>query len=49
MIRKIGKRTWRLYSLKTHKNLGTFHTLAQAKNHERQVEYFKNLKGGRKA
>ena len=42
MIRKIGKTTWRLYSVKTGKNLGTFSSLAAAKKHEREVEYFKH-------
>lgn len=48
MIRKLKWGEYRIYSLKinpeTHKrrNLGTFKTLNQAKNHERQIAYFKN-------
>jgi hypothetical protein len=42
MIRKLpGHRLWRLYSLKTGKNLGTFKTRVAAVNHEREVQFFK--------
>lgn len=49
MIRKLKNGDYRIYSIKlnpiTHKrrNLGTFKTLNEAKNHERQIEYFKEL------
>ncbi len=44
MIKKISKTKWRLYSTKggKHKNLGTFSSLAAAKKHEREVNYFKH-------
>ncbi|HXJ29948.1 MAG TPA: hypothetical protein VNG35_04890 [Gemmatimonadales bacterium] len=47
MIRKLGARKYRLYSLsknpKTGKrrNLGTFTSRAAALRHERQIEFFK--------
>lgn len=47
MIRKLGPRKYRLYSLsknpKTGKrrNLGTFPSRAAAQRHERQIEFFK--------
>jgi hypothetical protein len=47
MIRKLASGKYRLYSRKldpkTHKrrNLGTFGSLAAAKKHEREVQYFK--------
>ena len=47
MIRKLKSGEYRLYSrkqdLKTGKrrNLGTFKTLAEAKEHERAVQFFK--------
>jgi hypothetical protein len=46
MIRKIAGGKYRLYSIKKGKdgkakNLGTFSSLAAAKKHEREVEYFK--------
>lgn len=47
MIRKLGPRRYRLYSLsknpKTGKrrNLGTFPSRAAALRHERQIEFFK--------
>jgi len=53
MIRKLPNGNYRLYSLKLNpktrkrRNLGTFPTLAAAKKHEREVEYFKRLKGGK--
>lgn len=45
MIRKLsGENKWRLYSVKTHKNLGTFPSLAAAIKHEREVQFFKRRK-----
>jgi hypothetical protein len=47
MIRKLKSGQYRIYSRKKdestgkHRNLGTFSTLAQAKQHEREVQYFK--------
>lgn len=47
MIRKLKSGDFRLYSRKKNastgkrKNLGTFSTLEQAKQHEREVQYFK--------
>jgi hypothetical protein len=47
MIRKLKSGDFRLYSRKKdastgkRKNLGTFSTLEQAKQHEREVQYFK--------
>jgi hypothetical protein len=47
MIRKLGSRGYRLYSRKKNpktgkrRNLGTFTTLAAARTHEREVQYFK--------
>jgi hypothetical protein len=47
MIRKLASGEYRLYSRKTdpktgkRRNLGTFGTLEQAKQHEREVQYFK--------
>ena len=47
MIRKLKSGEYRLYSRKQdpktgkRKNLGTFKTLAAAKKHEREVQYFK--------
>jgi hypothetical protein len=47
MIRKLKSGQFRLYSRKKdsttgkRKNLGTFSTLDQAKQHEREVQYFK--------
>ncbi len=49
MIRKLKSGEYRIYSLtvnpvtKKRRNLGTFDTLNAAKNHERQIAYFKNL------
>jgi hypothetical protein len=49
MIRKLNSGAYRIYSkrinpiTKKRRNLGTFKTLEGAKNHERQIEYFKNL------
>jgi len=53
MIRKMSDGSYRLYSMKVNpktgkrRNLGTFPTLAGAKKHEREVEYFKSLKKGK--
>jgi hypothetical protein len=50
MIRKLTSGDYRIYSTKLNpktnhrRNLGTFKTLDEAKNHERQIEYFKNIK-----
>jgi hypothetical protein len=46
MIRKLKSGQFRLYSRKKddsgkRRNLGTFATLEQAKQHEREVQYFK--------
>jgi len=47
MIRKIKSGGYRLYSRKKNaatgkrRNLGTFSTLEAAKQHEREVQYFK--------
>ncbi|MFO1397738.1 MAG: hypothetical protein U1F48_11805 [Burkholderiales bacterium] len=47
MIRKLRSGAYRLYSVKTdprtgkRRNLGTFDTLAAAKQHEREVQFFK--------
>lgn len=50
MIRKLSSGQYRLYSRKKNpktgkrRNLGTFPTLEAAKNHEREVQYFKSKK-----
>ena len=47
MIRKLKSGQFRLYSRKKdaatgkHRNLGTFDTLEKARQHEREVQYFK--------
>jgi hypothetical protein len=47
MIRKLASGKYRLYSRKANpktrkrRNLGTFGSLAAAKKHEREVQYFK--------
>lgn len=47
MIRKLGPRKYRLYSLRKNprtgkrRNLGTFSSRAAALRHERDVEFFK--------
>jgi len=47
MIRKLKTGEYRLYSRKINpktgkrRNLGTFSTLAAAKQHEREIQYFK--------
>lgn len=48
MIRKLTSGKYRLYSRKKNpqtgkrRNLGTFNTLAAAKKHEAEVQYFKH-------
>lgn len=50
MIRKLTAGRYRLYSRKQdprtgrRRNLGTFTTLAAAKQHEREVQYFKRAR-----
>ena len=50
MIRRLKSGQFRLYSRKKdartgkRRNLGTFATLEQAKQHEREVQYFKRHK-----
>jgi len=45
VIRKLpGQRKWRLYSSKTHKNLGTYHSKEKALAREKQVQFFKRAK-----
>jgi hypothetical protein len=47
MIRKLKSGEYRIYSRKINpkakrrRNLGTFSSLAAAKKHEREIEYFK--------
>jgi hypothetical protein len=47
MIRKLASGEYRLYSRKKdpktgkRRNLGTFSTLAKARQHEREIQYFK--------
>jgi hypothetical protein len=43
MIKKV-KGGYRLYSKKTHRNLGTYKSKKGAKKREQQIEYFKHLK-----
>lgn len=51
MIRKLKSGEYRLFSLKKdartgrRRNLGTFKTLEAAKQHEREVQYFKRHHG----
>jgi hypothetical protein len=51
MIRKLKSGEYRLFSLKKdartgrRRNLGTFKTLEAAKQHEREVQYFKRRQG----
>jgi hypothetical protein len=47
MIRKLKTGEYRIYSRKAdakgkHRNLGTFHSLQEAKKHEREIQYFKH-------
>jgi hypothetical protein len=48
MIRKLRSGEYRLYSRKAdprtgkRRNLGTFHTRAEAERHERAVQFFKH-------
>lgn len=50
MIRKLKSGKYRLYSRKTdpktnrRRNLGTFDSLEAAKQHEKEVQYFKRQK-----
>ncbi|MBZ5534227.1 MAG: hypothetical protein LAO20_22605 [Acidobacteriia bacterium] len=52
MIRRIKSGEYRLYSRKINpktgkrRNLGTFPTLEQAKQHEREVQFFKRRAAG---
>ncbi len=52
MIRKLKSGEYRLYSLKIdprtgkRRNLGTFKTLAAAKQRERAVQFFKRKRAG---
>ena len=47
MIRKLKSGEYRIYSIKINpktkkrRNLGTFKTMAAAKKHEREIQYFK--------
>jgi hypothetical protein len=51
MIRKLKSGEYRLFSVKKdarsgrRRNLGTFKTLEAAKQHEREVQYFKRRHG----
>jgi hypothetical protein len=51
MIRKLKSGEYRLYSRKQdpltrkRRNLGTFKTLAAAKQHEREIQFFKRRQG----
>jgi hypothetical protein len=50
MIRKLASGEYRIYSIKKdtktgkRRNLGTFTTLAAAKQHEREIQFFKHRK-----
>ena len=45
MIRKLaGKKQWRLYSSDLTRNLGTFPSRELARQHEREVQFFKHRK-----
>jgi hypothetical protein len=46
MIRSIGGGKYRIYSIKTGKNLGTFNSKAAALKHEREIQYFKHKGAG---
>jgi hypothetical protein len=51
MIRKLKSGEYRIYSRSINpktghrRNLGTFNSLARAKQHEREIQVFKRLKG----
>lgn len=51
MIRKLKSGEYRIYSRKVdpktgrRRNLGTFKTLAAAKKHEQEIQYFKQKSG----
>jgi hypothetical protein len=43
IIRKLpGQQKWRLYSIETHKNLGTFPSKKKAIKHEMNINFFKH-------
>jgi hypothetical protein len=50
MIRKLKSGEYRIYSIKINpktkkrRNLGTFDSIEEAKNHEREIQYFKHIK-----
>jgi hypothetical protein len=50
MIRRLGDRTYRLYSSKPdsktgrRRNLGTFSSRAAARRRERQIQFFKRVR-----
>ena len=44
MIRKIGARKYRIYSVSSGKNLGTFPSRKKALKHEMEIEFFKHKK-----
>jgi len=50
MIRKLSTGKYRIYSIKINpetkkrRNLGTFDTIEEAQNHEREIQYFKHIK-----
>jgi len=46
MVLKKEKGQWVLYSRKIHRKLGTFKTKKAAIKREKQIQYFKQLKGG---
>jgi len=46
VIRKLPSGKWRLYSKDRKKILGTFDTKEAALNRERQIQFFKHMKGG---
>jgi hypothetical protein len=45
MIRRLPSGKFRLVSKKTGRNLGTYNTRAGAEKRERQVQFFKHMKG----
>lgn len=46
MIRKIGRRKYRLVSKRTKRNLGTFTSRSAAVKREQQIRYFKKKRSG---